>query len=46
VYLESLLAYKFFGRSSRRFTICVIVSFAFLLLTFWITNLESPLHQP
>jgi ABC-type uncharacterized transport system permease subunit len=46
VYLESLLAYKFFGRSSRRFTICVIVSFVFLLLTFWITNLESPLHQP
>ena len=46
VYLESLVAYKFFGRSSRRFTVGVIVSFAFLLLTFWITNLNSPLHHP
>src|SRR5882757_2546063 len=46
VYLESLVAYKFFGRSSRRFTIGVIAAFVFLLLTFWITNLNSPLHQP
>lgn len=45
IYLESLLAYKFFGRSSRRFTTGIIVAFAFLLLTFWVTNLFSALHQ-
>lgn len=46
VYLESLVAYKFFGRSSRRFCIGTIAAFIFLLLTFWITNLDSPLHHP
>jgi ABC-type uncharacterized transport system permease subunit len=46
VYLESLVAYKFFGRSSRRFTVSVIIAFAFLLLTFWITNIFSALHHP
>jgi len=45
-YLESLVAYKFFRRSSRRFAAGVMILFAFLLLTFWITNLESPLHNP
>ncbi len=44
-YLESLVAYKFFGRASRRFAIGVIILFAFLLLTFWITNLFSAMHQ-
>jgi ABC-type uncharacterized transport system permease subunit len=46
VYLEALVAYKFFGRSSRRFSIGIIAAFIFLLLTFWITNLDSPLHHP
>ncbi len=44
-YLESLAAYKFFGRTSRRFATGVIVLFVFLLLTFWITNLFSALHH-
>lgn len=46
VYLEALVAYKFFGRSSRSFAIGVIIAFVFLLLTFWITNLFSALHNP
>jgi ABC-type uncharacterized transport system permease subunit len=45
VYLESLVAYKIFGRSSRRFSIGVVVAFAFLLLTFGFTNKFSPMHQ-
>jgi len=45
VYLESLVAYKFFGRSSRRFAIIVVVAFVFLLLTFGLTNRFSPMHQ-
>ncbi len=45
VYLESLIAYKIFGRTSRRFAAGVIVTFIFLLLTFWITNLYSGLHN-
>jgi ABC-type uncharacterized transport system permease subunit len=44
-YLESLVAYKFFGRVSRRFAGGVIVLFVFLLLTFWVTNLFSALHH-
>jgi len=44
-YLESLVAYKFFRRPSRRFAVGVMILFVFLLLTFWITNLESPLHN-
>src|SRR5690242_19745029 len=45
VYLESLVAYKVFGRASRRFAIIIIAAFAFLLLTFGLTNQFSPLHQ-
>jgi ABC-type uncharacterized transport system permease subunit len=45
VFLESLVSHKIFGRSSRRFAAGVIMAFCFLLLTFWITNLLSPLHQ-
>jgi HemX protein len=45
VYLESLVAYRFFGRTSRRFATGIIVAFVFLLLTFWITNLYSGLHN-
>jgi len=46
VYLEALVAHKFFGRPARRFAVGIIVAFVFLLLTFWITNLNSPLHHP
>jgi ABC-type uncharacterized transport system permease subunit len=46
VYLEALVAHKFFGRSARRFALGIIITFVFLLLTFWITNLFSPLHHP
>ena len=46
VYLGLLVARLLPGRSTRRFTVGVIVAFAFLLLTFWITNLYSGLHHP
>jgi HemX protein len=46
VYLELLVARLFFGRSTRRFTLGVIIAFVFLLLTFWVTNLYSSMHQP
>ena len=45
VYLELLVAHRFFGRSSRRFAAGVLLAFAFLLLTFGLTNRFSPLHQ-
>ena len=44
-YLESLVAYKIFGRTSRRFATVVIALFAILLLTFGITNHLSVLHN-
>ena len=45
MYLEALVAYKVFGRSSRRFAIGVVIAFVLLLLTFGITNRFSALHQ-
>ena len=45
VYLEALVAHKFFGRSARRFATGIIVAFVFLLLTFGLTNQFSRLHQ-
>ncbi len=45
VYLEALVAHKFFGRSARRFAWGIVVAFACLLLTFGLTNKFSPLHQ-
>ncbi len=45
VYLELIVARLFFGRSTRRFTLGVIIAFVLLLLTFGITNKFSPLHQ-
>lgn len=45
VYLEALVAHKFFGRPARRFATGIIIAFVFLLLTFWITNLFSGLHH-
>ena len=46
VYLALLVSRRFFSQSSRRFTYGIIVAFVFLLLTFWGTNLLSPLHHP
>ncbi len=45
-YLEMLVAHKFLSRSSRNFAIGVAAAFVVLLLTFWVTNLHSPLHHP
>jgi HemX protein len=45
VYLEALVAHKFFGRAARHFAIGVIIAFVFLLLTFGITNHFSSLHN-
>jgi ABC-type uncharacterized transport system permease subunit len=45
VYLEALVAYRLLGRSSRRFATGIIIAFAYLLLTFWITNIYSGLHN-
>jgi ABC-type uncharacterized transport system permease subunit len=45
VYLEGLVAHKFFGRPARRFAVGVVAAFIFLLLTFGLTNKLSPLHQ-
>jgi HemX protein len=46
VYLALLVSRQVFAQSSRRFTYGVIAAFVFLLLTFWGTNLLSPLHHP
>ena len=46
VYLALLVSRWFFRQSSRRFAWGVVVAFAFLLLTFWGTNLLSTLHHP
>ena len=46
VYLALLVSHRVFPQSSRRFSIGVIAAFAFLLLTFWGTNLLSTLHHP
>jgi ABC-type uncharacterized transport system permease subunit len=45
VYLEALVAHRFFGRSARRFAMGIIIAFVFLLLTFGLTNKFSPMHQ-
>jgi len=45
VYLEALVAHKFFGRPARRFAVGIIIAFAFLLLTFGLTNRFSQMHQ-
>ena len=45
IYLEALVAHKFFGRSARRFAVGIIIAFVFLLLTFGLTNKFSPMHQ-
>jgi len=45
-YLALLVSHRVFPQSSRRFAAGVIGAFLFLLLTFWGTNLLSPLHHP
>jgi HemX protein len=45
VYLEMLVSHKFFRRPARRFALGIIIAFIFLLLTFGITNMLSPLHR-
>jgi len=45
VYLEMLVARRYFGRSPRRFAAAVIAAFLVLLLTFWFTNLLSAIHH-
>jgi ABC-type uncharacterized transport system permease subunit len=45
VYLALLVLHRVFPQSSRRFASGVIGAFAFLLLTFWGTNLLSTLHH-
>ena len=46
VYLALLASRRIFAQSSRRFAYGIVAAFVFLLLTFWGTNLLSPLHHP
>jgi HemX protein len=46
LYLGLLVARRFYGQSGRRFACGVIGAFAFVLLTFPLTNLLSRLHHP
>ena len=46
VYLALLVSRRLFAQSSRRFAYGIVAAFVFLLLTFWGTNLLSPLHHP
>ena len=45
-YLTLLLLRGRFGSHGRRFAWGVIGTFAFVILTFWGTNLPSPIHHP
>src|SRR5436190_1927560 len=45
-YLGLLISRSRFAQSRRRFAIGVVGAFAFLLLTFWGTNLLSAIHHP
>jgi ABC-type uncharacterized transport system permease subunit len=46
VYLGLLVMRWHFAQGGRRFALGAIGSFAFILLTFWGSNLLSPLHNP
>jgi ABC-type uncharacterized transport system permease subunit len=46
IYLTLLISRWRFAQSGRRFAVGAIGAFAFLLLTFWGTNLLSGLHHP
>ncbi len=46
LYLGLVIMRWIFARGGRRFALGAIGSFAFVLLTFWGSNLLSPLHHP
>jgi HemX protein len=46
VYLGLVIMRWFYARGGRRFALGAIGSFVFVLLTFWGSNLLSPLHHP
>ena len=46
VYLVLIVSRRIFAQPSRRFAYGIVAAFVFLLLTFWGTNLLSPLHHP
>ena len=46
LYLALLVSRRFYGQSGRRFACGIIGAFAFVLLTFPLTNLLSKLHHP
>ena len=46
LYLGLIIMRWRFSQSGRRFALSAIGSFAFVLLTFWGTNVLSPLHNP
>jgi ABC-type uncharacterized transport system permease subunit len=46
VYLALLVLRRMRVPSNRGFAVSIICAFVFLLLTFWGTNLLSPLHHP
>jgi ABC-type uncharacterized transport system permease subunit len=46
LYLGLLLSRRWYARGGRRFAWGAVGSFAFVLLTFWGTNLLSTIHQP
>jgi ABC-type uncharacterized transport system permease subunit len=45
LYLALLVRHWVFAQGGRRFALGAVVSFAFVLLTFWGTNMMSPIHQ-
>jgi HemX protein len=46
LYLGLVIMRWWFAQSGRRFALSAIGSFVFILLTFWGTNVLSPLHNP
>jgi ABC-type transport system involved in cytochrome c biogenesis permease subunit len=46
LYLALLVRHRWFAQRGRRFALGAVGSFAFILLTFWGTNLISAIHHP
>jgi HemX protein len=46
LYLGLIVMHWWFAQSGRRFALYALGSFAFVVLTFWGTNVLSPLHHP
>lgn len=46
MYAALLIMHRWFAQGGRRFAWGAIASFAFVILTFWGTNLASKIHQP